>query len=172
MTLAQQILDFDAYFMRKSFGLVDSQLEDVGKYMDQEFKTDGDSSLVDEWEYLHAIGFVTAQKYLTSSCRVLGMEKEKHKAFAVGPKVNADVCCAAVVNAVANHWKHSDEWDFDNLSELARRTIETLQKAGVEVSPYGHVASNVFGKMGLKKFSDLTAILRQWSEDVAAAFPQ
>ena len=75
-----------------------------------------------------------------------------------------------MVNAAANHWKHSDEWDFGNLSELARGTIETLQKTGVEVSPYEQVASNVFGKMGLNKFSDLAATLTQWSKAVEAAF--
>ncbi len=173
MTLAQQILDFDLHFMRSAFGLVDSQREKVGEYMKEDFQTEGDSALVDDSEYLHGIGFVTAQRYLTSSCRVLRMEREKQKAFAFGPKVNADVSCAALVNAVANHWKHSDEWDFDNLSGQAKETIETIQKAGVEVLQYGgYVASNVFHKIGLKKFSDLTPILKQWSDDVEAAFPQ
>jgi len=173
MTIAQQILDFDLYFMQKAFGLVDSQLKMVDKYMTEDFQTEGDSALVDDWEYLHAIGFVTAQKYLTSSCKVLGMEEEKPKAFAVGPRVNPDVCYAAVVNAVANHWKHSDEWNFDRLSKLARGTITTIEKTGVDVTQYGaYVASNVFQKMDLKKFADLTAILKQWSDAVEAAFPR
>src|SRR5882724_11234723 len=133
MTLAQQILDLDAHFMRNAFGLVDSQLETVDKYMTEDFNREGDSPLVDDAEYLHGIGFVTAQRYLTSSCAVLRIGKhDKHKAFSVGPRVNADVCYAAVVNAVANHWKHADEWDFSNLTKDAKRTIETIQKAGVE----------------------------------------
>jgi hypothetical protein len=173
MTMAQQILDFDLYFMQKAFSLVDSQLKMVDKYMTEDFQTEGDSALVDDWEYLHAIGFVTAQKYLTSSCKVLGMEEEKPKAFAVGPRFNPDVSYAAVVNAVANHWKHSDEWNFEKLSGLAKGTIRTIEKTGLEVPQYGaYVASNVFQKMGLKKFADLTAILKQWSDDVEAAFPR
>jgi hypothetical protein len=174
MTLAQQILDLDAHFMRNAFGLVDTQREMVDKYMTEDFNRDGDSPLVDDSEYLHGIGFVTAQRYLTSSCKVLRIGKNaKHKAFSVGPRVNADVCCAAVVNAVANHWKHADEWDFKDLTEQAQRTIETIEKAGVPVPEYGgYVASNVFGKIGLTKFADLTPILKQWSDAVEAAFPQ
>ena len=174
MTLAQQILDMEVHFMRNAFGLLDSQLEELNKYMTKDFETEGDSALVDDWEYLHGIGFVMAQRYLTSSCAVLRIGKnDKPKAFSVGPRVNADVCCAAVVNAVANHWKHSDEWDFSNLFDHSKRTIQTIKAVGVEVPQCGgYVASNVFGKMGLKKFSDLTAILRQWSDDVEAACPQ
>jgi hypothetical protein len=172
MTIAQQILDFDAEFMRKAFSLVDLQCERVGKFMKEDFDNEGDSALVDDFEYLRAIGFVTAQKYLTSACRVLGMENDKPKAFAVGPVLNADIYIAALVNAVANHWKHSDEWDFENLSGVATRTIKTIEKTGVGVPQYGGcVASNVFGKMGLERFTDLTPILQQWSVDLEAAFP-
>jgi hypothetical protein len=175
MTLAQLILDLDADFMRNAFSLVDTQRELVDKYMTEDFNRDGDSPLVDDSEYLHGIGFLTAQKHLTSSCRVLGIREreKKHKAFAVGPKINTDVCYAAVVNAVANHWKHADEWDFHDPNDAAKRTIETIKKAGGEVPEYGgYVASNVFGKIGLKRFSDLTPILKEWSAAVEAAFPQ
>ena len=44
-----------AHFMRSAFGLVDSQLETVGKYMKQDFQTEGDSTLVDDWEYSTAL---------------------------------------------------------------------------------------------------------------------
>ena len=173
MTLAQQILDLDAHFMRNAFSLVDAQLETVGKYMEHDFKIEGDSAFVDDWEYLHGIGFVTAQKYLTSSCRVLRMEKDKGKAFAIGPKINSSISCAAVVNAAANHWKHADEWDFNNLSGQAKGTIETINKAGVQVPEYGgYVASEVFQKLGIEKFTDLTPILKQWTDAVETTFPQ
>jgi hypothetical protein len=172
MTLAQQVLDFDAYFMDKAFSLIDFQIERVAKFMKEDFDAEGDSSLVDDYEFLHAIGFVAAQKYLTSSCKVLGMEKEKRQAFAVGQKVNADVSCAALVNAAANHFKHCDEWDFENPSELAQPTIDTLKKAGVNVPQFGaSVACDVFGKLGLEKLRDLTPILKQWSVDIETAFP-
>jgi len=36
----------------------------------------------------------------------------------------------------------------------------------------GYVASDVFQKMGLKTFTDLTEILKQWANDVEKAFPQ
>jgi len=172
MTLAQQILDLDRDFMRSQFSLLDSQCELVGKYLSEDFENEGDSPIVEDWEFLHAIGFVTAQKYLSVSCRVLRMEKQKHKAYALGPRVNSEISCAAVVNAAANHWKHSSEWDFGNLSEDAKRTISTLNKAAVEVPEHGgYVASKVFEKLGLNKFGDLTPILKQWGEDVEKAFP-
>jgi hypothetical protein len=172
MTPAQQILDLDRDFMQSQFSLLDLQRELVGKHMNEDFEKEGDSPLVEDWEFLHAIGFATAQKYLSASCRVLRMEKQKHTAYALGPRINSEVSCAAVVNAAANHWKHSSEWDFTNLSDEAKRTIATLNKAGVEVPEYGsYVASNVFGKLGLKKFGDLTPVLKQWAEDVEKAFP-
>ena len=52
--------------------------------------------------------------------------------------------------------------DLDNILLLFKETIESI---GVEFP--GYIANDVFYKMGLKTFSDLTPILQDWSDAVS-----
>jgi len=155
--------------MGNALGFVDSQLQILQKHMDEEFGASGELPFLDDAEHLHGIGFVIAQRYITSACSVLRVQKKD--ALALGPKVGGNFGVAAVVNAVANHWKHSDEWDFNNLQKDATRTIQTIEAVGVEVPQFGGcVASNVLPKLGLKRFIDLKPILSTWSREVENTF--
>jgi hypothetical protein len=179
MNIAKLILDSDAMLMRNVFGMVDEKLEVLKGIIKQDVNESGDSALFDDSEYLHGIGFVTAQRYLVSTCGLFGLYKDqKQLALAVGPKVGDNIPIATLINAVANHWKHSEEWPWDlekgdwdsKLSNQARKTIEAIEAIGVKVSHGGFVAVNVFCKLNLVKFGDLIPILGTWSNDVAAAF--
>jgi hypothetical protein len=165
------ILQLAVEFMANALGFVDSQLQIISKHLDEDFKVSGDSPFIDDVEHLHGIGFVIAQRYLTSACGLLGVPREeKPKALGVGPEVGATTVAAAV-NAVANHWKHSDEWDFNNLHKDAKRTIQTIESLGVEVTQFGgYVASKVLPKLGPKGFIGLRPILATWSSEVEKTF--
>jgi hypothetical protein len=136
--------------------------------LDEDFQLSGESSFIDDAEHLHGIGFVIAQRYITSACSVL--QVQKRDALTVGPKIGtANV--ADLVNAVANHWKHSDEWDFNKLRDDAKRTIQTIAAVGVEVPQFGgYVASNVLTNLSLKRFLELQPILTTWSREVEKTF--
>jgi hypothetical protein len=89
----------------------------------------------------------------------------KKEALLLGPKRNHRITYAALVHAVANYWKHSDEWDFSKLNDQQERTRSEIESIGVTVSD-GSVISNVFHVLDLKTFSKLTPILREWSDAV------
>jgi hypothetical protein len=171
MKVSEMILDMDAGFMANAFRLVDEQLETLTRIIRHDLQGEGDSPFLDDAEYLYGLGFVLGQRYLTSTCGAFKIENknERLKAFSIGPQKNG-IGTASVVNAVANYWKHSDEWDFDNLTKQQKETIAIIEKVGVKVRKYGGwVAANVLPKIGLKNFMELTPLLKTWSDAVEAA---
>jgi hypothetical protein len=135
------------------------------EFIKKDIRVDGDSSLFDDAEYLHGIGFVAGQRYIASVCGTLNLrKKDKWDALLIGPKPNDGITYASVVNAAANYWKHSDERDFSKLNDQQERTRKAIESVGVAVSEYeGCVTTNIMHQLSLNKFSDLAAILKDRS---------
>ena len=151
--------------MSKLFNLVDDRLDGLSKLITEDMERDGDSGLIGDSEYLHGIGFTAGQRYITSACGWLKVSKKfKPQALSFGPVLPNGAAYASVVNAAANYWKHSDEWDFDRLSDQQRCTRKIIESVGVSISgPEEFVTGSVFYKTGLKKFSGLIPLLEDWS---------
>jgi hypothetical protein len=63
----------------------------------------------DAAEHAAGLGFVAGQAYLTTTCGFLRIKKDI--AFKLGPPLSeTGRPIAEIVNAAANHWKHSAEW--------------------------------------------------------------
>lgn len=170
MTVNEMILDMDADFMENAFRLVDEQLETLNEIIRDDLRGQGDSAFFDDAEYIYGLGFVLGQRYLTSTCGAFKIveSEDRRKACALGPQTKG-VGTALLVDAAANYWKHSDEWDHQNLSKGQNRTKETIEKVGVKVGFGEYVGSNVFAAIGLKKFQDLIPLLKTWSNAVETA---
>jgi hypothetical protein len=166
MTFDEMDCYMAAGFMTNMFSFVDEQIAILNELITKDINDSGDSSLFDDAEYLKGIGFVAGQRYITSTHGSLKVRKEeKWESLLLGPKRPNGITYASVVNAVANYWKHSDEWDFSKLDGQQERTRKEIESVGIIVSE-GYVICNVFQQLELKTFSDLTPMLKEWSNAV------
>jgi hypothetical protein len=73
-----------------------------------------------------------------------------------------------IINAAANHWKHRSQWCLDSPSKKAIRTIETIERLGVDLrSPYPVATMlHVILSPQPAHFSNLLPMLVQWRDTV------
>jgi hypothetical protein len=152
-------------FARSVFKFVDDQVVALERLIKKDMAQEGDSGLFGYADYFAGIGFVAGQRYITS---VRGFLKiSKSKAFAIGPDCVSGVSYAQLINAAANYWKHSDEWNFDDLTKQQQATRDVIKKVGVTVDANKPVAYNVFHQVGLRGFKKLLPVLSKWSDGMS-----
>ena len=110
------------------------------------------SGLCDRAEFLAGLAFTICQKYISATIGWFNLRESKFDKdifLKLGPlyKDKEPATCAQIINAAANYWKHSDEWntvsltqegdndlftinakDYSKLTNQAKRTIDILQK--------------------------------------------
>jgi hypothetical protein len=154
-------------FMRSVFRFVDDQIVALEKIIQEDMDREGDSGLLGYAEYFAGMGFVAGQRYITS---VRGLFKiGKQQALAFGPEFSSGVSYAQLINAAANYWKHSDEWDFEKLNDQQLATRAIIEKAGVSVGPTELVAYNVFNVLEIAGFMEVIPLLSKWSNAPSAS---
>jgi hypothetical protein len=103
------------------------------------------TGLLDRGEHLIGLAFTACQKYMSSTFRQSGFKKEA--AFKLGQNHSSGESYAYIIHAVANYWKHCDEWktttailvsdsemmeiiirDYELLEKIAKRTVNTIEK--------------------------------------------
>jgi hypothetical protein len=93
--------------------------------------------------------------------------ENKGAVFLKGPFHSSGKSYAEITNACANYWKHSDEWDKTNLSNLAKRTIGVFKHLSVDVwgaYPLSEMFYALFGENG--SFLELLNHLNSWANEV------
>jgi hypothetical protein len=157
------ILDFNLDFLKDAVALIDPRLE----YLDGEIKASPDPDqfgILDQREYLIGFGFVACQTYLTA---VLGRGKmSKREAFALGPKHRTGRYMAELMNAAANHWKHSPEWLVDLPTTRSAQTLGAISSLGVDIKGPYPLANTLFEILtpNQARFSNLIPLLKQWRD--------
>ena len=112
-------LDFHREFLESAVDLVDAQLDRIDLEVLE--STDPDSfGVFDRAEYLTGLGFAACQTYLAAT---IGRRVDHARALELGPMHVCGRPIAALVNAAANHWKHSPEWSLDAPSRQSQRTL-------------------------------------------------
>jgi len=152
-------------FVRNVFRFVDEQMLNLEALIGQDMRSEGDSGLFGHADYFAGMGFVAGQRYITSVCGLLKLRKRE--ALALGPEFISAVSYASLINASANYWKHSDEWDFEKLNDLQKATKIVIESAGVTVGATELVAYNVFHQFKLPGFKELLPVLTTWSNAVS-----
>jgi len=73
---------------------------------------------------------------------------------------------AQLVNAAANHWKHSPEWALDAPTTQAKQTIEVISTLGVDTNDSYPVANMLREILTPHKarFVNLVPFLTQWRD--------
>ena len=62
-------------------------------------------------EYLLGFGLIGLQTYITETASWARLKKPER--FLFGPKTSSGIPKVKILNAVANYWKHREEWVFE-----------------------------------------------------------
>lgn len=158
------ILDFDLDFLRDAAALIDARLEHLHTEAKESPDPDG-QGIFDHTEYLVGLGFVVCQTYMTA---VVSWSKiNKRDALALGPKHRTGLSMAQLVNAAANHWKHSSEWSLDAPKPQAAQTLEVISSLGVNTNDGSYPVANTLFQMLIPhqaRFANLIPFLTQWRD--------
>jgi hypothetical protein len=139
-------------------------------------------------EGLIGVGFVVVQTYITAiraDIRRLGQSYERERGsqptFAVGDLLEAGPKFADtqytridLINAVANYWKHHEEWsaDWDKLTGLQKRTAVRMQALGGSPGSGGNLRTAAMTLGMLSTFSDFGPVrteARRWAGELYGA---
>jgi hypothetical protein len=157
------ILDFDLDFLEAAAALVDASLERLDTEVHASSDPDAFGTF-DEIEYITGFGFVACQTYATAV--VNRREVGKREALALGPMHRTGRSMAQLVNAAANHWKHSPEWCLDAPTSQAKQTLDVIQSLGVDTTGSYPVANTLHEilKPLPARFENLIPFLIQWRD--------
>jgi len=158
-------VDFDLDFLRAAAALVDSSLDRL--QAESRSSRDPDAfGIFDEVEYLAGFGFIACQTYATAVVSRSQLKGNKREALARGPQHRTGQSIAQLVNAAANHWKHSPEWALDAPTTQAKQTIEVISNLGVNTNDSYPVANMLHEILTPHKarFENLIPFLTQWRD--------
>ncbi len=165
MTFDEMDAQMNIQLVRNVFKFVDEQRVLLDEFIEQDMKQEGDSGFFGYADYFAGMGFVAGQRYITSVCGLFRVAKRA--ALSMGPEFMPGLAYASLINATANYWKHSDEWDFEKLKEREQATRAIIESVGITVDATGCVACNVFHRLGLASFGELIPVLTAWSNAVS-----
>lgn len=157
------VIDFDLDFLQAAVELVDIRLERLDT--ETEASPDPDAfGIFDQVEYIAGFWFVACQTYIaaTASRRKL----EKREALTLGPKHRTGHSMAQLINAAANHWKHSAEWSLDALTAQANQTLKVISSLGIDINgsyPVANALSEIL-RPHPARFANLIPFLTKWRD--------
>ena len=149
------MLDFERAFLADVLEVLGRRLSELESHVDRHHPEE--SYLFDPMEHLAGVGIVAAQRYLASVCKWLSVSKTD--ALQLGPQ-RRGVAVAAVVNAVANYWKH-----IEDERPIRPSTRKTLEQIGV-VLDSSYCVSNALYECGYQNFKGLLDDLVSWRNAV------
>jgi hypothetical protein len=152
-------------------------LEDVAVFLDARLnqmqeearRTDDPDAtgVFDRLEHVTGLGFAACQNYIVS-CSGLN-RVSKQRALELGPKHHTGEPMVALVNAAANYWKHSSEWNSMRGPGPGQRTGELFASLGVAFSEYCLTTFLYELVRPLPpRFATVVPFLVRWRDDLAA----
>lgn len=158
-------LDFDLNFLNGAATLVDASLDHLEGKADT--SPDPDTfGIFDEMEYITGFGFVACQTYATAVMSRGKFKGKKREALAFGPVHRTGQPIIQLINAAANHWKHSSEWSLDTPSTQTKQTLEVISSLGVDSSrsyPIANMLHQILAPHPAR-ITNLIPFLTQWRD--------
>ncbi len=118
--------------------------------------------MFDRREHVTGFGFAACQNYVASLTGRSGVSKQD--ALQIGPSHRTGRPFVALINAAANYWKHSPEWNGADAAP-AHRTATLLTSLGVRSSEYA--LANCLHELVRPlpaRFGTLVPFLTQWRD--------
>ncbi len=158
--------DWDLDFLKMSMELIDERLD----YLDNERVQclDPDSlGVFDRLEYVTGLGFVACQTYVTAHCSRSKFQGKKYKALALGSKHTTGLSMIQLINAAANHWKHSSEWSPEKPATAVKQTLDVISSLDVDLNCYP-VANMLYEMLTPQpaRFANLLPFLVAWRDEL------
>ncbi len=156
--------DFDMDFLRQAVALVDASLERLDRRANASPDPD-QFGIFDEMEYITGFGFVACQAYATAAVSGSKLRGKKREALMLGPKHRTGRPMTELINAAANHWKHSPEWSLDTPTTQSKQTLEVFSSLGVDTNRGSYPVGNMLHKILAPhpaRFAKLIPFLTQW----------
>ncbi len=159
------ILDYDLDLFGDVAAALDRHISAAFDGID--FGTADMMGLFDRAEYAAGLGFVASQAYLAATYGDLRVTKVA--ALSLGPSHGTGGKVVAMLNAAANFWKHSPEWQLQGNHPGRRRTVETLDAISLAVNP-DYPLLGILGELTSVKEPRLLALvplLAAWRDELA-----
>ena len=131
-------------------------------------------------EGLLGIAFVTAQNYITgtvSDIPKLTKLKSRPTKRKLIQSFSArlpgyGITTLELCDAVANYWKHHEEWDGWSVTDRNRRTIEILKEVGIGEQDYFpcNSTTNILWPRGASDLEELIGVLSSWRQRAIEAY--
>ncbi len=161
--------------IRRILGTLSKNLMEIEEMMDPEHPEDA----IEEWEDFLGIAFITTQLYITRIVSDLNkLSKDSHppnkrellKNFSKTIP-ETEVTEMELCDAMANYFKHHDEWkwfDWSSPTPIQKRTVKKLIAVGIDDQEY-YPCLKAFGILMPTKSLDLqplASMMIEWGEKV------
>lgn len=106
----KEIFDLGLNLLSETYEVLDKKLVEL---CDKSVLSDDADQFgyYDQIEYLLGFGIIGLQTYITETASWAGLKK--HETFFFGPRTSSGGSKVQILNAVANFWKHREEWVFE-----------------------------------------------------------
>ena len=118
----------------------------------------------DSLEYVVGFGFVACQQYVTTVAS--NHKQTKKHALELGPQHRTGQPMVAIVNAAANYWKHSPEWELHDQGEKIRAIFEQVGGRPSGDYPVSSLLCDLLSPLP-PRFERLVPFLERWKDEVA-----
>lgn len=147
------------------YGFLDTKFSELYDRSEESLDPDAEG-LFDQMEHLMGFGIIALQTYLTETAAWVGLRK--HETFHFGPKTVSGQSKIAILNAVANFWKHREEWILDG-GEKRKADVDTLfDEVGYSCDldyPISNVLAELLAPIPVR-FSNLLPIVTAWRDEL------
>ena len=152
--------------IRKSVGRIDSDPDDDGV-------VDYETDII---ENMLGAAFVVCQAQvnavLEAALKVPQQTRKKHEIRKLGPSFDTSYSKVEILWALANYFKHRDEWGtkWSNAGSREKLTVDAIKAAGLSAdSPGGNLRTGAEALGNASPYSDVEIfyrVVREWSEKV------
>lgn len=126
LKIGNEFADDEIALLGDLLAMIDKELLRIQAQIELSKDPESDG-LLDRGEYFVGVGFTAIQQYFTDTLILTGIDKKA--ALEVGPRYSSSLSLAQAINAAANYWKHSAEWNLENkLRKDTQRTIEVVSE--------------------------------------------
>lgn len=163
------ILDLELPLLDEVVGLLDRQLDRIQEEAHRVADPDA-FGMFDRLEHVTGLGFAACQNYIASWAGRSGVSKQA--ALQIGPSHRTGQPFVSLINAAANYWKHSPEWNGADAAP-AQRTSALLASLGVRSSEYA--LTNCLHELVQHlpaRFGTLVPLLAQWRDGLTDRLPR
>ncbi len=150
-----ELLDFDEEvdFLIMSLEAIEPLFKNTNSLILEKIRNGEDITSLDltyRTEFLCGLAFVICQKYIKASLGWISLDLST--SLKLGKQYNSQLSYVQIINAAANYWKHSDEWNTLSFKNAENNLFNVTSKDKVQLNPQA------------KKTMDTIEAVTQWTD--------